>query len=172
VKFFLLVCIFFSILGCSNQVAEKVDEEVKNENIQKSIGFDLIALEDHKQPSVGDPRINAINGKIEYIAQQTGIDDHKIAAMLITVKKQLEEKKLSTNIWEVIDVAQQSISDKAYPMKDGHTVDGLATYLSQYVVSRTVQNHTDSLLGLEEIHKMLKDPEKIKQLENIVNNSK
>lgn len=172
VKFFLLVCIISSVLGCSSQVTEKVDEKVKSEKVEKSIGFDLITLEDQKNPSIDDPRINAIDSKIDNIANETGIDSHKIAAMLVSIKNQLKERGKTTSIWEIIEVAHQSVQDKAYPLNNEKTLEGLASYLTSYVISRDLQNHSDSLLGLKGMYDVINDPQKIKQLENAVNNLK
>ncbi|WP_151730339.1 hypothetical protein [Acinetobacter junii] len=108
-KFLLLSVVLLT--ACSKQqlpshdVVDTSKAIPENELIKESMGYKLVVIEDGKSEiPLNDPRVGALNGKLEELNIKTGMPVNDIADMARFAEKTIQSEGVNIDINEVLDV--------------------------------------------------------------------
>jgi hypothetical protein len=147
-------------------------DEASNERIKNSLGYKLVIIEDkNKDLLVSDPRISAINGKLNLINKQTGIPETSIADMAHYIEKTIQDKGVESQIDDVLEVFSVAVENKACTLHSEQTIECFSSFLARYAMIRlnTDQNHQTAISSLRSILDVINDPEKMAKLKELAN---
>lgn len=162
------------ISGATTQQAAYTEEQAKN-SVKNSMGYKLISIADHSNDvSTDDPRVSALNGKLEYLSNQTGMSEADIADMSYFLEKELKKHKRKSDIDEVLEVVFLGVENHACNLKSSTTRDCIANLLGTYATTRinTNQDHQTAIHSLKSILNVVNNPEKREKLEETINSNK
>lgn len=147
-------------------------DEASIERIKNSMGYKLISIaENGKDVPLNDPRISALNGKLEALSQQTGVPEKNIANISYYFKNKIKEDGFQSDIDELLEVIFIGVENKACNLKVEKTEECISSFLAMYTIARTKtnQDHQTAVHSLKSILDVANDPEKRAKLEAIIN---
>lgn len=153
---------------------ENYCDEASKDRIKNTMGYKLIMIEDrNKDLSIHDPRISAINGKLNLISRQTGIPESSIADMAHYIEKTIQDKGGISGIDDVLEVFSVAAENKACSLHSEQTIECFSSFLAQYAVIRmnTDQDHQTAVHSLKSILDVANDPVKMAKLQELADST-
>ncbi|MDS7933979.1 hypothetical protein RMB03_06925 [Acinetobacter sp. V91_7] len=190
-KLILIVCLV-ALTGCSKEPAvEKsndsgqyvsgvttqqdaaayAEQEAKN-SVKNTMGYKLISIADQgNDVSVDDPRVSALNGKLESLSNQTGMSEENIADISYYFEKEIKKENKKSDIDEILEVISMGVDNKACELQTEKTKECISRLLATYTIARIKanQDHLTATHSLKSILDVVNDPEKRAKLEAMIN---
>ncbi|MBO2842449.1 hypothetical protein [Acinetobacter baumannii] len=147
-------------------------EQQAQESVKNTMGYKLISIADQgRDVSIDDPRVSALNGKLESLSNQTGMSEENIADISYYFEKEIKKGNKKSDIDEILEVISMGVDNKACELQTEKTKECISSLLATYTIARIKanQDHITATHSLKSILDVVNDPEKRAKLEAMIN---
>lgn len=156
----------------TQQEAAAYAEQQAMSSVKNTMGYKLISIADQgNNVSADDPRVSALNGKLESLSNQTGLSEENIADISYYFEKEIKKENKNSDIDEILEVISMGVDNKACELQTDNTKECISRLLATYTIARTKanQDHLTATHSLKSILDVVNDPKKKAKLEAMIN---